>query len=197
MSKSLWVQYAAASEANLVDYVSFEGLSSISEFKVALRNKQVLAIPEKARITIYKSDGVTEIDVDDSPAAYLNGNSRSNPLVVKAILRTILSPFEQQLLPVNISNQDEDLRSVHESYVRIGELLKDEPIVREIWNTLQSLKGNPIPFVFIEESSGAGKTQIAFALKNLITCRHPEVKFLYFVSSSRAVNTHKIYKVFK
>ena len=32
---------------------------------------------------MYRSDGTTEIDVGDSPADYLEGNSRHNPLVVK------------------------------------------------------------------------------------------------------------------
>ena len=194
-SKSLWVRHAAASGANLVDYVSFEGCSSISLFKEAVRNKQDLAIPEKARITIYKPDGVTEIDVGDSPAAYLAENSPTNTLVVKTTFPTVPSPFEQQLLSVDISNQDEDLRNALDSYARIGEVLKDEPIVHDIWNTLQSLKGNPIPFVFIEESSGAGKTQIAFALKSLISVEQPKVEFLYLLCSRATDYSQKIYRV--
>jgi hypothetical protein len=41
--QSLWVQHAAASGEDLVERVSFEGLSSISEFKEAI--KSVFGIP--------------------------------------------------------------------------------------------------------------------------------------------------------
>jgi hypothetical protein len=195
-TKSLWVQYAAASGANL-DYVSFEGCTFVAEFIKKIRNNLQLAIPEKARITIYKPDGVTEIGVGDSPAAYLAENSPTNTLFVKATLATVLSEFEQQSLSVNISNQEEDLRNALDSYARIGEVLKDEPIVCDIWNTLQSLKGNPIPFVFIEESSGAGKAQIAFALKSLISVEQPKVEFLYLLCSRATDTSQKIYRVSK
>ena len=193
-SKSLWLQNNTT-EKKLISQVSYADCIYVDDFIKKIRNNPQLAIPEKARITIYKPDGVTEIDVGDSPAAYLAENSPTNTLVVKTTFPTVPSPFEQQLLSVDISNQDEDLRNALDSYARIGEVLKDEPIVHDIWNTLQSLKGNPIPFVFIEESSGAGKTQIAFALKSLISVEQPKVEFLYLLCSGTGDTDQDIYKV--
>jgi hypothetical protein len=200
MSK-LWVRYQTAAEI-ITEFVSFAGCSTVSEFKFAVRNYPDLAIPVNTRIKLYLPDGVTEIDVGDNPGDYMVGNSKETPLVVKA---TVIAPpityqeipFEQQSLQVNVFNQDENNEAAYNSYVEIGLLLKDEPIVKQIWETLKSFNTSPIPFVFIEESSGAGKTQIAFALNSFIASKQPEIKFLYFSCSGIAENTQNIYKVFK
>jgi hypothetical protein len=51
--------------------------------KVSIRNNPELAIPSKTPITLYQSDGTTEIKVGASPADYLEGNTDENPLIVK------------------------------------------------------------------------------------------------------------------
>ena len=55
-------------------------ISQILKFLLPL-----LAIPPNNLITLFQSDGTTEIDVGDSPADYLDGNSRQNPLLIRSM----------------------------------------------------------------------------------------------------------------
>ena len=50
-----------------------------------MRNNPELAIPKNTPITLYNSDGTTEIKVGASPGDYLEGNSDENPLIVRSI----------------------------------------------------------------------------------------------------------------
>jgi hypothetical protein len=151
---------------------------------------------------LYKTGGEAEEPEDSGDSLdFLGeaGKTSRTALILKRVTSppTSKSSFEQRLLPVDINDQEENLSNAHESYMRIGKDLKDEPIVKDICETLLSLKGSPIPFVFIEESSGAGKTQIAFALKSLISVEQSKVEFLYLLCSETTESSQYIYEVSK
>ena len=82
-SQKLWVEHQTA-ERSFVTKVSIEGCDYIAQFLDVIRQRPQLAIPQNASITLYKPDG-TEIDVGDSLALLVAGNSTSTPLVVKTV----------------------------------------------------------------------------------------------------------------
>ena len=86
MSKKLWVAYEAPEETFGPTRVSIEGCEYVDDFLKEIKKESQLAIPQNTPISLYKSDGTTEIDVGDSPADHSDGNSRHNPLVVKAFV---------------------------------------------------------------------------------------------------------------
>ena len=59
-----------------------------------MRNNPELSIPQNTPITLYKSDGTTEIDGGDSPTDYWNGNSSEYPLIVKSVVSSIQVPID-------------------------------------------------------------------------------------------------------
>jgi hypothetical protein len=83
MSDKLWIAYETPAKTFL-DLASFDGCTYVSEFLNSLYKRPLLPIPANIPITLYKSDGITEIRVGDSPAQYLLGNNAVNPLIVKA-----------------------------------------------------------------------------------------------------------------
>ncbi len=95
MSK-LWVAHKTPSRIFGPTKVSIEGCSDVDDFKGiienifltkgAMRNNPELSIPQNTPITLYKSDGTTEIDVGDSPSVLVEGNSDGNPLIVRSTL---------------------------------------------------------------------------------------------------------------
>jgi hypothetical protein len=110
MSKQdLWVQYAAASEKNLVEEVSIEDYGSISKFKEAILTVFGISGP-RSLITIYLPDGVTEIDVGDNTVDYLVGNSKETPLVVKAAVADLpQTDFKDKLRQFGLSYTQKDI----------------------------------------------------------------------------------------
>ena len=102
-SQNLWVQHQT-----FIDLVSTEGCTYIAQFLKEI--KQVFEIPGPASaITLYQlKDGQkVEIDVGDSPADYLNDNSRKNPLIVKttAVLDSKLDYLEQEIMQLENSEE--------------------------------------------------------------------------------------------
>ena len=95
MSKKLWIAYQTLAKRFGPTRVSIEGceyvddlkgiIENITYFIVAVRNNPELAIPQNTPITLYQSDGTTEIDVGDSPSLFVDGNSRNNPLIVRIV----------------------------------------------------------------------------------------------------------------
>ncbi len=96
-SQKLWVQHITAGKTFGPTRVSIQGCEYVDDLKVSIRNNPELAIPQNTPITLYKSDGTTEIDVGDSPANYLEGNSRNNPLTVKLLVAMSISSSETSL----------------------------------------------------------------------------------------------------
>ncbi len=84
-SQKAWVAHDTPTKT-FVDKVSIDGCEDIADFKFAIRNNPELAIPPYTPITLYKSDGKTEIDVGDSPSLLVDGNTRRNPLIVRSTL---------------------------------------------------------------------------------------------------------------
>jgi hypothetical protein len=85
-SRKLWVQHQTTAKT-FIDKVSIEGCDDITDFLKEIKKETQLAIPKDSAITLYQlKDGQeVEIDVGDSPADYVTGNSRNNPLIVKTI----------------------------------------------------------------------------------------------------------------
>jgi hypothetical protein len=92
-----------------MDLVSTEGCTYIAQFLDAIRQRPQLAIPKDSAITLYQlKDGQeVEIDVGDSPADYVTGNSRRNPLIVKttAVLDSKLDYLEQEIMQLENSEE--------------------------------------------------------------------------------------------
>jgi hypothetical protein len=85
MSQKLWVAHKTPAKTFGPTRVSIEGCEYVDDFLNSLYNRPLLAIPQNTPITLYNSDGTTEIDVGASPADYMEGNSRRNPLIVRSI----------------------------------------------------------------------------------------------------------------
>jgi hypothetical protein len=186
-TKGLWVKFTDIFGEDVVEEVTFEGCFSISLFKEAVRNKQDLAIPEKSRITIYEPDGVTRIDVGDNPADYLVGNLRNNPLVVK-IGDAVIGKIAMTEPP------NEALAR----YQLIASYLQDHDAVKQVCERLKEIttcfSDYECPFVFLEGSSGTGKTQMAF---NIISKLGENRKIFYFLFSPPGQSAQNIYKNFE
>jgi hypothetical protein len=83
MSQKLWVSYVTPAKTFGPTKVSIDGCSDVDDLLNTLYEKPLLSIPSKTPITLYKSDGTTEIDVEVSPSLLVEGNSRRNALIVK------------------------------------------------------------------------------------------------------------------
>jgi hypothetical protein len=83
MSQKLWVSYVTPAKTFGPTRVCVDGCEYVDDFMKEIKKESQLSIPSKTPITLYKSDGTTEIDVGDSPSLLLEGNSRGNPLIVK------------------------------------------------------------------------------------------------------------------
>ena len=83
MSQKLWVQHYTTGKPCGPTKVSIKGCSDVDDFLIKLYDSPILAIPSKTPITLYQPDGTTEIDVGDSLALHMDGNSSKNPLVVR------------------------------------------------------------------------------------------------------------------
>lgn len=108
----LWVQHKTFN-----DLVNTEGCTYIAQFLNTLYTRPLLAIPKDSSITLYQlMDGQeVEIDVGDSPADYVTGNSRKNPLFVKVFVAMSNSTSETSL----------ESRAVHPNRVRRQQALND------------------------------------------------------------------------
>ena len=94
MSQELWVAHEALTKRFGPTRVSIEGCDYIDDFLKEIRKESQLAIPQNTPITLYKSDGTTEIDGGDSPTDYWNGNSSEYPLIVKSVVSSIQVPID-------------------------------------------------------------------------------------------------------
>ena len=83
MSQKLWVSYVTPAKTFGPTRVCVDGCEYVDDFIKEIKKESQLSIPSKTFITLYHSDGTTEIDVGDSPSLLLEGNSRGNPLIVK------------------------------------------------------------------------------------------------------------------
>ena len=83
-----------------------------------------------------------------------------------------------------------------QKYQEIGQSLATDPILRRVYDTINHGAFNcagQTPFVFINESSGAGKTQASFALQHLIGNSR---KFIYILGSRVTEQSQSVYKAF-
>ena len=95
MSRKLWIAYETPAK-RFIDKVSIEGCEYVDDFLEEIKKKFEISGPA-SQLTLYKSDGTTEIDVGDSPADYLEANSGHNPLIVKAFVAISDSSSETSL----------------------------------------------------------------------------------------------------
>jgi hypothetical protein len=116
MSKKLWVAHVTPSKTFGPTRVSIDGCEYVDDFKgiirkilfkVVIRKNPQLAIPQNTPITLYTSDGTTEIDVEVSPSSLEDGKSGNNPLIV----RIVEIAEESSIIPKASSNVASVLRS--------------------------------------------------------------------------------------
>eukprot|EP00474_Spongospora_subterranea_P006270 CRZ06728.1 hypothetical protein [Spongospora subterranea] len=95
-----------------------------------------------------------------------------------------------------LSNQSEHLSRFH-SYTEIATKLSDDDSVKRLITLIQKVESCPAtpnpPFIFLEGSSGVGKTQMAFNVMNALTT---ERFILYLVATPCSENAQDIYKMF-
>ncbi len=84
MSRKLWVEQIAATNTFGPTRVSIDGCEDVDDLLEEIKKKFQIPGPASA-LTLYQPDGTTEIDVGDSPADYLKGNTRINPLIVRTV----------------------------------------------------------------------------------------------------------------
>jgi hypothetical protein len=106
MSQKLWVAHETPAKT-FIDKVSIEDCEYVDDFLKEIRNNPELAIPSKSPLTLFQPDG-KEIDVGDSPADFVNGNSRAAPLIVKSFAlgtgaTSVDSPLLGQVFSVSIN----------------------------------------------------------------------------------------------
>ena len=83
MSQKLWVQHQMDGRTYGPTRVTIDGCEYVDDFLKEIKKESQLAIPKDTAITLYNADENTEIDVGDSPADLVAGNSRKNALIVK------------------------------------------------------------------------------------------------------------------
>jgi hypothetical protein len=111
-------------------------------------------------------------------------------------------PTESTLdLPLKADLQlNPQFKSSYDSYSRTADMLCDENAVRMLAEDLMKLRDwdqlHP-PFVFLESSSGRGKTQMAFSLKAFFKKYHPDIKVLYLLCQPTKSNSQAIYRTFE
>ncbi|KAI3641048.1 hypothetical protein MIR68_001926 [Amoeboaphelidium protococcarum] len=101
---------------------------------------------------------------------------------------------------VKLMNEGE-LASSYNHYMKIGEALIKDPMVVRVRDELLSLiaaesrsSSTPHPFLFVLDSSGTGKTQLAFALKSALSrCK---ITTMYLVCSPVGDSSQPIYRVY-
>lgn len=98
-------------------------------------------------------------------------------------------------------NTEGQFGECYQNYKNIGEALSEDPMVVCVKNQLLSLVNvqapsstNPHPFIFVEDSSGTGKTQLAFALESALS-QH-QVQTIYLLCSPVVDSSQPIYRVF-
>ena len=84
-SQKLWVQHETTAKTYGPTQVPIKDCPFVDDFIKEIKKETQLAIPKDSAITLYQlKDGQEiEIDVGNSPADYVTGNSRKNPLIVK------------------------------------------------------------------------------------------------------------------
>jgi serine/threonine protein kinase len=108
MSQKLWVQHQTDGNVFGPTQVSIDRCEYVDGFKEAIKNKFEIPGPS-SHLTLYKPDGTTEIDVEESPSVYLNENSRRNALVVKTVATQVRSssiPDKLKQLGVKFTMKD-------------------------------------------------------------------------------------------
>lgn len=102
---------------------------------------------------------------------------------------------------MSVSMLIEEYKHVYDNYVQIGNSLKEDPMILDIKEKLRSINtnkySNAVPFLFIENSSGTGKTQSAFGLKSALNDLKQENRFFYLLCSPVTDNSQLIYRVFR
>ena len=68
-------------------------LAILTNFLDEIKKKFEISGPA-SHLSLFKSDGTTEIDVGASPAEYLEGNSDGNPLIVKSVFSSQVSSLQ-------------------------------------------------------------------------------------------------------
>ena len=109
-----------------------------------------------------------------------------------------LNPIPVKTLSLQLLTNE--FQAVYDKYDQIGLTLSTEPIIVNIMEQLLGIFAfntvDKTPFVFIEDSSGAGKTQAAFALKHALARRCPQRKFVHLLCLELDQRSQEIYKVF-
>jgi hypothetical protein len=127
---------------------------------------------------------------EESPVADL-GRSKAEALYV-AVPSSTSSP-------IKLLNTGE-LAGCYNHYQNIGQALETKEMVRCVSDELLSFANknvrseNSKPFVFVEDSSGTGKTQLAFALMSALSKKH--IKTLYLLCTPIGDNSQQIYRVY-
>jgi hypothetical protein len=167
MSK-LWVKF----EDYEVTQVSTQGCFILYEFIKAVKK----TLPRK--LGDYDLDQISFSLTKGGPPLNPNiplpaSNTASEPLYIKVI---------ESSLERDIYNEEH-----HNHYDQLGKVLASDPIISQIVDTLSNIFSlesyNPKPFILIQDSTGSGKTQCAFALKYAIE-QYPQFKFFYLRCSS-------------
>ena len=84
MSQKLWVAHATTAKTFGPTRVSIDGCQYVDDFLNTLYQRPLLSIPSKTPITLYQSDGTTEIKPTDTIQSLGNmGKDADAPLVVK------------------------------------------------------------------------------------------------------------------
>lgn len=107
--QKLWVQHQTTAKTFGPSKVSIQECSDVYDFLKEIKREFEIPGPS-SHLTLYQPGGTVEIDVGDSPANYLNGNTSKNPLVVKTLsfapktgLISVESPLVGKVLSVSIN----------------------------------------------------------------------------------------------
>ena len=112
-----------------------------------------------------------------------------------------LHPSPQAALTASIELLNEgELSGTYNHYQNIGQALETNEMVRHVATELRFFVGENErskgvrPFLFVEDSSGTGKTQLAFALRSALSKNG--IRTLYLICSPIGDSSQLIYRVF-
>ncbi len=86
MSQKLWVSYVTPAKT-FIDKVSIHQCEDVADLLKEIKKESQLSIPSKTPITLYKSDGTTEIKPTHTIKSLGNmGKDSEAPLIVRSAL---------------------------------------------------------------------------------------------------------------
>jgi hypothetical protein len=162
MLHKLWVEDRTTETKYPPSRVPIAGCDYVDELLEEIKRKFELHLPV-SKLILFQPNGITPIDVGESPSIYLLGNSRSTPLVVKAVVVALPATQIQQLTACGLPFYNR-LHTVAEEakWLSFGEAIPSSTLtrllVRESYQSIASRIQPGVSKAVITGTPGIGKS---------------------------------------